>query len=147
MKTFSASCVSLLFCLGAAAAAQQTQIDSDTFGGYEARAIGPAAMGGRIADIDAVTDNRLTIYAGSASGGLWKSSDAGITFKPMFDKQPSLSIGAVKIDPNDPHGSPWLLSWRMYPNKDHPRWKQDDCCGCNCGCVAPWEPEKGEKYK
>jgi len=57
-------------------------------------------------------------------------------------------IACKKIDPNDPHGSPWLLSWRMYPNKDHPRWKQDDCCGCNCGCVAPWEPEKkGEEYK
>ena len=102
MKNLCVSCVSLLFCLVISAAAQQTQIDADTFGGYEARSIGPAAMGGRVADIDAVADNRLTIYVGSAGGGLWKSSDAGITFKPVFDKQPSLSIGAVKIDPNDP---------------------------------------------
>src|SRR5215467_1799148 len=103
VKIFNASCVCLLSCLlGAAAEAQQTQIDSDTFGGYEARAIGPAVMGGRVADIDAVIDKRLTIYVGSAGGGLWKSSDAGTTFKPVFDKQPSLSIGAVKIDPSDP---------------------------------------------
>lgn len=101
MKKLSASCALLLFCL-IPAAAQQTPIDSDTFGGYEARAIGPAVMGGRIADIDAVTDKRLTIYIGSAGGGVWKSNDAGTTFKPIFDKQPSLSIGAVKVDPNDP---------------------------------------------
>ena len=42
-----------------------------------------------------------------------------------------------KIDTTDPNGSPWLLAWRMYPNKDHPRWKEFDGCGCNCGCCAP----------
>ena len=101
MKNLLVSCALVLCCLFPAEA-QQIQIDSDTFGGYEARAIGPAAMGGRIADIDAVIDKRLIIYVGSAGGGLWKSIDAGITFKPVFDKQPSLSIGAVKVDPNDP---------------------------------------------
>ena len=108
----------LIFCaVSIAANAQQTQIDSDTFGGYKARAIGPAVMGGRIADIDAVVDKRLTIYIGSSGGGLWKSSDAGITFKPVFDKQPSLSIGAVRIDPNDPN-TVWVLNlncWRSVP--------------------------------
>jgi photosystem II stability/assembly factor-like uncharacterized protein len=106
-RTLKGAWLSLWFCLLSTAGAQQTQIDSDTFGGYEARSIGPAVMGGRIADLDAVTDKRLTIYVGSAGGGLWKSSDAGVTFKPVFDKQPSdkqssLSIGAVKVDPNDP---------------------------------------------
>ena len=91
-----------LFCLVSAAVAQQAQLDADSFGGYQARSIGPAVMGGRVADIDAVMDPRLTIYVASAGGGLWKSSDAGITFKPMFDKQPSLSIGSVKIDPSNP---------------------------------------------
>ncbi len=42
-----------------------------------------------------------------------------------------------RIDSTDPNGSPWLLAWRMYPNKDHPRWKEFDGCGCNCGCCAP----------
>jgi hypothetical protein len=77
-NSLRSSCV-LLFCLVSAAVAQQTQPDADSFGGYQARAIGPAVMGGRVADIDAVIDQRLTIYVCSAGGGLWKSSDAGIT--------------------------------------------------------------------
>ena len=82
--------------------AQDVTLDSDTISGLPIRAIGPAAMGGRIADIAAVRDGgRLTIYVGSASGGVWKSVDAGTTFKPIFDKQPSLSIGSIAIDPQN----------------------------------------------
>jgi photosystem II stability/assembly factor-like uncharacterized protein len=83
--------------------AQDVMLDSDTLSGLPIRAIGPAAMGGRIADIAAVQEGqRLTIYVGSASGGVWKSVDGGTTFKPIFDKQPSLSIGAVAIAPSHP---------------------------------------------
>src|SRR5574340_1027778 len=89
----------LLLLAGMAAA----QIDSDTFGGYEARPIGPAVTGGRVADIDAVHEGgKLTIYVGTAAGGVFRSRDNGISFEPVFDKQPVLSIGSVKIDPNDP---------------------------------------------
>lgn len=43
------------------------------------------------------------------------------------------------IDLTDPKGSPWLLAWRMYPNADHPDWKEGamPACGCNCGCLVP----------
>ena len=75
-------------------------IDSNTFGGLEARAIGPATMSGRIAALDAVGVDPLTIYLGSAGGGLWKSTDGGVTFSPLFDDHIQ-SIGAVKIDPSD----------------------------------------------
>ena len=102
LKKLFCTCIPIVLCTIAPISAQQTQLDSDSFGGYEARSIGPAAMGGRIADIDAVNDKRLTIFVGSAGGGLWRSDNAGITFKPVFDKQPSLSIGSVKVDSNDP---------------------------------------------
>jgi len=88
--------------LALGASAQEVTLDSDTLSGLPIRSIGPAAMGGRIADIAAVREGqRLTIYVGSASGGVWKSVDGGTTFKPMFDKQPSLSIGAVAVDPSN----------------------------------------------
>src|SRR4051812_45174859 len=87
----------------AAPAGAPAQIDADTFGGYEARPIGPAQTGGRVADLEAVHEGqKLTIYVGSAAGGVFRSKDGGVTFRPVFDKQPVLSIGAIKIDPNDP---------------------------------------------
>ena len=48
-------------------------------------------------------------------------------------------IEIKKINPNDPNGPLWLLAWRMYPNADHPMWKDGagPVCGCNCGCFAP----------
>ena len=69
--------VSLFFFLATFSAFSQI-LDSDSLGGLSARAIGPGAMGGRIADMTAVsTGQRLTIYVGAASGGVWKSVDSG----------------------------------------------------------------------
>jgi len=91
-----------LACLTAAAGAQ-TKIDSDLLGGLEVRDLGPASMSGRIAAIDAVAGARLTVWVGSASGGVWRSLDGGTTFKAVFDADGKpQSIGAVKIDPKDP---------------------------------------------
>ncbi|HEX9943653.1 MAG TPA: glycosyl hydrolase [Thermoanaerobaculia bacterium] len=84
-----------------AAHAAEVEIDSNTFGGLEARSIGPAIMSGRIAAIDAVGEDPLTIYVGAASGGVWKSTDGGLTFKPVFDEH-TQSIGAIAIDPKNP---------------------------------------------
>src|SRR5262245_24647543 len=81
--------------------AEDVRLDSDVFGGLAARAIGPAAMSGRIAAIDAVETDRLTIFVGAAGGGLWRSSDGGVTWKPVFDKH-SQSIGAVAVDRANP---------------------------------------------
>ena len=69
-----------------ATAQEGVQITSDTFGGILARPIGPAVMSGRIAAIDAVAANPLTIYVGAASGGVWKSIDAGNTFKSVAEE-------------------------------------------------------------
>ena len=78
------------------------RFDSATVSGLPARNIGSATMSGRIAAVDAVEqDERLTVFAGSASGGVWKSRDGGTTFRPVFDRQDVQSIGAVTIDPTD----------------------------------------------
>ena len=96
------------------AAAQSVKVDSDTISGLGARNIGSAQMSGRVDSIAAVKENgRLTVYIGAASGGVWKSSNGGTTFKPVFDKQTSMSIGAIAIDPSAPKtlwvgtGEPW----------------------------------------
>jgi photosystem II stability/assembly factor-like uncharacterized protein len=82
--------------------ASPVKIDPETFSGLGARNIGSAAMSGRISAFDAVQEGqRLTIYVGSASGGVWKSINSGTTYKPVFDKQPVQSIGAVTIDPTN----------------------------------------------
>ena len=60
-------------------------------------------MSGRISAVAAVSENgRLTVFAGSASGGVWKSVNGGSTFKPVFDDAGVQSIGAVTIDPHNP---------------------------------------------
>ena len=90
------------------------KVDSDTISGLGARNIGSAAMSGRITSVTGVSEGqRLTIYIGAASGGVWKSVNGGTTFKPVFDKQPVQSIGAITIDPKNPKtvwvgtGEPW----------------------------------------
>jgi photosystem II stability/assembly factor-like uncharacterized protein len=82
-------------------AAAQVEIDSTTFGGLEARSIGPAVMSGRISSIDGVADDPLTFYVGTASGGIWKSRDGGTSFNPVFNDH-TQSIGAVRVDPRNP---------------------------------------------
>jgi photosystem II stability/assembly factor-like uncharacterized protein len=82
---------------------QEAKFDSDTISGLGARNIGSAEMSGRVAALAAVKENgRLTVYVGAASGGVWKSVNGGTTYKPVFDKQPVFSIGAIAIDPANP---------------------------------------------
>ena len=107
MKTKSMVCVctlALALALASATIAQTPSVkfDSETISGLGARNIGSATMSGRIAALDAVQEGqRLTVFVGAASGGVWKSVNGGTTFKPVFDKQPVQSIGAVTIDPQE----------------------------------------------
>jgi len=92
-----------LFFAAPALRAQEVKFDSDTISGLGARNIGSATMSGRISAVAAVKESgRLTVYVGAASGGVWKSVNGGTTYKPMFDKQPVQSIGAIAIDPQAP---------------------------------------------
>lgn len=80
----------------------QTKVSSSLFGVMEARALGSATMSGRITAIDGVVaDEGKTIYIGTAGGGVWKSTSAGASSKPVFDKY-CQSIGALAIDQKNP---------------------------------------------
>jgi photosystem II stability/assembly factor-like uncharacterized protein len=70
--------------------------------GLEMRSIGPALMGGRIADIAVHPFDENLWYVAAASGGVWKTANAGVTWTAVFDDQPSYSIGDVTIDPVNP---------------------------------------------
>jgi photosystem II stability/assembly factor-like uncharacterized protein len=66
------------------------------------RSIGPAVMGGRIDDVAVDERNPSVIYVGAASGGLWKTTNAGTTWEPLFDRQSVSSIGDVALAPSNP---------------------------------------------
>ncbi len=91
----------LLMALCAAPSFAQ-KVDMDMFKSMKTRAIGPAGMSGRVTAIDAIDENPNIIYAGAASGGVWKSTSGGITWKPIFDKEKVHSIGALNIYQKNP---------------------------------------------
>jgi photosystem II stability/assembly factor-like uncharacterized protein len=66
------------------------------------RGIGPASMGGRIDDIAAVESNPYIYYVGFATGGVWKTTNNGTTFQPIFDTYSTASIGDIAIAPSNP---------------------------------------------
>ena len=99
----SLAITAVAFAQQSAGAPSSVKIDSETISGLGARNIGSATMSGRVSAIDAIREGkRLTIYVGAASGGVWKSVNGGTTYKPVFDKQPVQSIGAITIDPKHP---------------------------------------------
>jgi photosystem II stability/assembly factor-like uncharacterized protein len=73
------------------------QLDPAHFAAMEARSIGPSGMSGRIAAVDGVHADPNVIYAGAATGGLWKSTSGGVTWTPIMDHLPASSIGAIRI--------------------------------------------------
>ncbi len=78
-----------------------------TFAGLKMRGIGPALMSGRIADIAIHPNDPGTWYVAVGSGNLWKTTNAGTTWTPLFEDQGSYSLGCVTIDPHDP-STIWL---------------------------------------
>ncbi|MBZ5637284.1 MAG: glycosyl hydrolase [Acidobacteriia bacterium] len=83
-----------------------TRMKPETFAGLVLRGIGPALMSGRVDDIAIHPTRRSTWYLAVASGGVWKSTNAGTTWTPIFDGQGSYSIGCVALDPRNP-----LIVW------------------------------------
>ncbi len=77
-------------------------LSSATLSGLKFRTIGPALTSGRIADLAVSPDDPDTWFVAVASGGVWKTTNHGTTFEPVFDGEGSYSIGCVSIDPNNP---------------------------------------------
>src|SRR4029450_5076565 len=77
------------------------QLTDVLFKNLKARSIGPAVMGGRVSDIAFDPRNPFIFYVGLGHGGVFKTNDNGVSFEPIFDKQPMLSIGAVALAPSD----------------------------------------------
>jgi photosystem II stability/assembly factor-like uncharacterized protein len=72
------------------------------FSGLKLRSIGPALTSGRIAALAVQPKDHSTFYVAAASGGVWKTTNAGTTWTPIFDNEGSYSIGAITIDPKNP---------------------------------------------
>src|SRR5262245_49576989 len=93
------------------------------------RYMGPAAAG-RIATVAGVPGDPTVYYVGSASGGVWKTTNGGTTFEPVFDDQPVAAIGAIAVAPSDPNivwvgtGESWVIRYSdvmgdgVYVSKD-----------------------------
>jgi len=79
-----------------------TGMTAKSFAGLKFRSIGPALMSGRIADIATHPTKPSTWYVAVGSGGVWKTTNSGTTWKPIFDKQDSYSIGCVVLNPSNP---------------------------------------------
>ncbi|HEU5182003.1 MAG TPA: glycosyl hydrolase [Candidatus Polarisedimenticolia bacterium] len=75
---------------------------ADTFSGLAWRGVGPAVTSGRVGDVAVHPRERNIWYVAVASGGVWKTENAGTTWSPIFDSQGSYSIGCVTLDPRDP---------------------------------------------
>jgi photosystem II stability/assembly factor-like uncharacterized protein len=122
----SALALFAIVALGSSASAQQNLADS-LLSQLKYRYIGPE--GNRVSSVAGVSGDPRTYYAGAASGGLWKTTDGGSHWKPIFDSQPVASIGALGVAPSDPNvvwagtGEPFIrshisLGWGVYKSTD-----------------------------
>jgi photosystem II stability/assembly factor-like uncharacterized protein len=100
-------CVGLFFgalavlCVGPSTRAQQTQISPDVYNEMKFRYIGP--VGNRATAVVGIPGNPSVYYVGAASGGIFKSTDGGIHWDPIFDDEPVSSIGSLAIAASDPN--------------------------------------------
>ncbi len=81
-------------------AQKRATVDSITISAAQFRSVGPAFMTGRISDVVIDPADESHWYVGVGSGGVWETKNAGVTFKPIFDKQKVYSIGCITLDAN-----------------------------------------------
>src|SRR5215471_7950410 len=86
-----------------AARPPQDPMSTPTFNDLKMRLIGPAFTSGRVAALAVDPANRSHYFVAAASGGVWKTTNGGNTFTPVFDNEGSYSIGAITLDPRNPN--------------------------------------------
>ncbi|HMC71014.1 MAG TPA: hypothetical protein VKJ07_17790, partial [Mycobacteriales bacterium] len=110
----SLTLAAVLALVGRTGHAQEPAAPTQDAGPLRFRSMGPA-VGNRIASVAGVPGDPSTYYAGAASGGVWKSTDGGATFAPIFDTQQVMAIGALAVAPSDPRtvwagtGESWAI--------------------------------------
>ncbi len=132
MRLFAVATSCVLACLafafvGGAAGAQapasaktttgRTHSSPDPFANLKFRSIGPAAPGGRVTSVAGVAGDLKTYYLGASGGGVWKTSNGGVTWTPLWDGQRVQSIGAIAISPKNPKVV-WVGSGEANPRND-----------------------------
>jgi photosystem II stability/assembly factor-like uncharacterized protein len=116
MKKWMPMLLSALLALPGMLLAQPLELS--LFDALKPRNIGPAGMSGRITAIDVDLSDPDIIYAGAASGGVWKSMNGGITWAPIFDEQPVQAIGAVAVNQQNPDVI-WVGTGEGNPRNSH----------------------------
>ncbi|WP_435413184.1 glycosyl hydrolase [Psychroserpens mesophilus] len=97
-----------LFCLQSVVAQKEKKedkqpLDDIKINGLKWRSIGPSLTSGRISDVAVNPNNPFEYYVAASAGGVWKTTNSGVTFTPIFDNEGSYSIGCITIDPNNPN--------------------------------------------
>src|SRR5437667_10559819 len=85
-----------------ALAADPAPADAKLLSYFTARPIGPSNMGGRVVDVAVVENQPATQFIATASGGLWKTENNGVTWAPRFDREKTISLGAVAVALSNP---------------------------------------------
>ncbi len=96
----AATCL-LLGLVGSLSAQLTTQLDSAALAAFRWREIGPANMMGRVSDIEGIPSPSRTFYVASVAGGIWKTTNGGVTFRPLFTNERVVSMGDLAIAPSD----------------------------------------------
>ncbi len=113
------SCLTAMaaFALLAIPTGVQADTTSTALGSLAYRSIGPAISGGRTTAVAGSDRDPSVYYAGGANGGVWKSIDGGVSWHPVFDRQPTAAIGAIAVSPLDPNDV-WVGTGEAYPRND-----------------------------
>jgi photosystem II stability/assembly factor-like uncharacterized protein len=98
---FLLAALALLVAAQPAAAQAPLTLDSTLLAGFRWRSIGPANMAGRVTDVEGIPSPSKTFFMATASGGIWKTTNNGTTFRPVFDDHRVVSMGDMAIAPSD----------------------------------------------